>query len=314
MNELDVLILGEIRLHLVVEVERLPAAGETLMGRALYHFAGGKGANQAVAVARLGGRAGLVGKAGADAFGDELENSLRGAGLGELRLSRSDRSPTGIALAAVDASGQSELIVVPGANAELSPEEVRQARDLFARSRVVLLQLGATPEAVTEAIGLARDFRKLVILNLGSSGAAPQSLLQAVDFVTANSSELEVLAGRRVTDKSSAELAAAILVEKGVRNVVVTLGAEGCLFWGPEGRLHVPTARTEAADRPAAQDVFHAAFALTLARGETLRRALEFANAAAALTTTRPGGQASAPTHDEVREFLENVSASSTIG
>jgi len=302
--QLDVLVVGSINMDLVARVDRFPEPGETIVGSEFRLFAGGKGANQAVAVAKLGGRCGFVGKVGNDPFGHELEDSLRMAGIAEVRLSRAEESSTGVALIAVDRTGQNEIVVVPGANAELKGEEVRGARDLFGKARVILLQLETTTEAVTEAIRLARDLRKLVILNPAPAQPFPERLFRFVDFLTPNESELAVLSGKKVESVADAEFAAAVLVEKGARNVVVTLGAEGCLYYGPGTKFHLPAHRVEAVDATAAGDVFNGAFALALARESTLKEALEFANAAAAISVTRPGAQNSVPSREEVEQLL----------
>ncbi len=301
---LDVLVVGSANVDLVVRAPVFPGPGETVVGTDFKTYPGGKGANQAVGVARLGGRTALLGCVGADTHGRFLRETLKSAGVDTRALQLREGVPTGVALITVDAGGENSIVVVPGANAALTREDVRGAEDLLRAARVVLLQLETTVEAVEEALRMARMFGKLVVLNPAPAQEIPESFFELTDFLTPNRSELAALSGRSVRSEADVEFAAAVLLEKGAENVVVTLGREGALYLGRGSKRRVQAFPVRPVDTTAAGDAFNAAFAFGLARGLALTDALLFANAAGALATTVAGAQPSLPDLQAVQGLL----------
>ena len=308
---LDVLVVGSANVDLVVTAPRMPAPGETVVGTGFATYEGGKGANQAVAVARLGGRVALLGCVGDDPYGAGLRKALVSAGVDTTGLRTRSGVPTGVAVITVDAAGENSIVVVPGANATLTPEDVLDARDLLAGSAVVLVQLETSLEAVSETLRLSRELGKVTVLNPAPAQPVPEELLGLATFLTPNRSELETLSGKAVRDVSDAELAAAVLLEKGAQNVVTTLGEAGALYLGAGSRRHVQAFPVNPVDTTAAGDAFNAAFAVALARGVSLADALVFANAAGALATTVAGAQPSLPALEAVEKLVGRAILSS---
>lgn len=298
-------------MDLVVNVERIPRRGETLRGEDLARFPGGKGANQAYATARLGGDAVMIGQVGRDGFGADLLSSLRGAGADTSRVGESDR-PTGTALIAVQADGDNAIVVSAGANATLTPDLALERMSCVEAGDYVLGQLEVPIETVEAAFAEARRRGAITILDPAPARALPASLLGLVDYLTPNQTEAAALIGVGVAAGAAASGAgntperavAERLLTLGPRNVVLKLGDHGCYLAGPGLREAVPAFHVNAVDTTAAGDVFNAAFGLALAEGRTPAWAARFACAAAAISVTRKGAQASAPARDEVDEFL----------
>jgi len=301
---IDVLVVGSANVDLVVKTSAFPGPGETVVGSDFKTYPGGKGANQAVAVARLGGRTALLGCVGKDPHGKLLRETLDLAGVDTEALRSRASVPTGVALITVDASGENSIVVVPGANATLGAEDVREFEHLFRAARVVLLQLETSLEAAAKALEIAHGFGKLAILNPAPAQQVPDSFFGMTDFLTPNRSELEVLTGRTVRTEADAEFAARLLLEKGAGNVVVTLGGRGALYLGRGSKRRVQAFPVRSVDTTAAGDAFNAALALGLARGLPLTDVLLFANAAGALATTTAGAQPSLPDLGRVEKLL----------
>jgi ribokinase len=292
-------VVGSVNLDIVVGVERHPSPGETVLGGDRVELPGGKGANQAVAAARLGQEVAFVGRVGADAAGHRLRAALQEAGV-DLRFLREDAAaPSGVALIAVGPSGENTIIVSPGANGRIGPDDVEAAGALLADATVTLLQLEIPEAAIAAAVGAAGG---TVVLNPAPARAVDPAVLGRVDVLVPNRSELGLLAGvAAVPDAGQAVALARTL--RGPTSVVVTLGAEGAVVVEGERVERVPAPAVEAIDTTGAGDAFCGALADALARGASLVEAARWAVAAAALSVTEPGAQGGMPTAEQVREL-----------
>ncbi|MGW0086145.1 ribokinase [Streptomyces sp. NPDC003393] len=297
MYDYDLLVVGSANADLVIGVERRPAAGETVLGSDLAVHPGGKGANQAVAAARLGARTALLARVGDDAHGRLLLDSQRAAGVDPVGVLVGG-APTGVALITVDPSGDNSIVVSPGANGRLTPEDVRAAAGLLRASRVVSAQLEIPLETVVEAVrNLASGSR--FVLNPSPPRPLPEELLRACDPLIVNEHEAKVILGGEEAGDTPEDWARALLA-RGPRSVVVTLGAEGALVASAEGTARVPSVKVEAVDTTGAGDAFTAALAWRLGAGASLAEAAAYAARVGAAAVTKPGAQESYPTAEEV--------------
>ncbi len=303
MARSGIVVVGSANMDMVVTVGQYPHPGETVFGRTFGMFPGGKGANQAVAAAKLGGRVVFIGRMGRDLFGEHLRRSMRGDGVHLDHLVLDPAAPTGMAMIVVNSEGQNEIVVVSGSNMRLSPRDVERRRGVFASTCITLLQLEIPPATVLRAATLARSHQHCVILNPAPAARVPKSLFRHVDYLTPNETETEILTGIRVSGAQSAERGARKLLAMGVRNVVITRGKEGCLLVTPGRVKRFPAMRVKAVDTTAAGDAFNGALAYAIDRHEDLDAAIEFANAVAAYAVTRMGAQRSLPRMADVRKF-----------
>ena len=310
----DVIVVGSVNMDLVVRVPRLPAPGETLAGRELLLVPGGKGANQAVAVARMGQSVVLNGNVGDDGYGQTLLDGLRRNAVDVTAVAIKPACSSGLAFINVDDQGQNAIVILAGANGLLEPQDVTRHEALWTGARILITQFEIQMPTVEQAVRMAKQHGLTVILN--PAPAAPMSAAQDViaqtDYLILNETELEVLTGIRPTSHGDLELAGRRLLEAGARVVIVTLGADGAATVEPRSCEFVPAVRVDAVDTTAAGDAFIGAFAAALLRGEPLRACVAFANRAGALAVTRPGAQPSLPTYAEVEAF-ERPSPQSTV-
>jgi ribokinase len=284
----------------VIHVDRRPAAGETVLGSDLATHPGGKGANQAVAAARLGARTALLARVGEDAHGRLLTGSLTSAGVDTTGV-LSGGAPTGVALITVDPSGDNSIVVSPGANARLTAKDVTGARELLAAARVVSLQLEIPQESVAAAVATAAEAGTRVVLNPSPPAALPREVLAGCNPLVVNEHEARVLLGAKAGD--TPEAWAAGLLALGPRSVVVTLGAAGALAVTADGAVHIPSPRVSAVDTTGAGDSFTGALAWRLGAGDDLVTAVRFAVRVGAAAVTKPGAQESFPTLEEVGQL-----------
>lgn len=291
----DIVVVGSANIDLVVAVDALPAPGQTVLGDDHLRAAGGKGANQAVAAARLGRQVMLVARVGHDDDGQRLLASLTDAGVDVSHVRGTD-APTGIALITVDREGENTIAVSPGANARLTPDDVTRAADLLATATVTLVQLEVALETVAAAVAAAGG---TVVLNPAPAGPLPPELLAHVDVLVPNRSELGLLAAVPEPDTIDEVLAAVRRLPDDLA-VVVTLGADGALIVDGDRVEHVPAVIVEAVDATGAGDAFCGGLADGLARGVTLTEAVRWAVRVAGLATTRWGAQPAMPTRAEV--------------
>lgn len=304
-------VVGSINMDLVTTTDRVPTAGETITGKDFRTYPGGKGANQAVGVSKLGGRCVLIGKVGDDAFGDSLLASISGAGVEVETVGRVKEVSTGIAVILVESSGENRIVVVRGANDSVLAPDVDAAADTISSAAALLVQLEVPLSAVSRAIQIAHEAGAKVILDPGPAPAdpLPDSLLQMVHVITPNQHEASVLSGLPpVESVSDAELAGRRLLERGVRTAVVKLGADGAVVTSRDREpVVIPGHKVRAVDTTAAGDTFAAALTVGIIEGLDDVEASVFANAAAAIAVQRPGAQSSIPTRTEVEAFLSGL-------
>ncbi|MFF7972667.1 PfkB family carbohydrate kinase [Streptomyces sp. NPDC007905] len=297
MYDYDLLVVGSANADLVIRVERRPAAGETVLGGDLAVHPGGKGANQAVAAARLGARTALLARVGDDANGRLLLDSQHAAGVDTVGVLVGG-APTGVALITVDPCGDNSIVVSPGANARLAPGDIRAAVSLFLASRVVSTQLEIPLETVVEVVrNLSPDSR--FVLNPSPPRPLPTEILAACDPLIVNEHEARVILGEACVSEEPADRAR-LLLAKGPRSVVVTLGAEGALVCDDSGVTRVPSPKVDAVDTTGAGDAFTAALAWKLGSGSALADAAAYAARVGAAAVTKRGAQESYPTVAEV--------------
>lgn len=299
MNK-TITVIGSSNTDMVVKSPRLPAPGETIIGGVFGMYPGGKGANQAVAAARLGGKVSFIGKRGNDVFGKEAAGLLQMEGIDTTYFFTDPDLPSGVALITVDDKGENCIVVASGANGSLLPNDLHSIDALIEKSSVVLLQLEIPLETVEYAVNLCAGKGISIILNPAPAQSLPASLLQKVSIITPNETEAEILTGLPVTNISEAQSAAIALHEKGVQTVIITLGAEGALVYHQNQFTKIESIPVVAVDTTAAGDVFNGAFAVCIANGDTVAEAAKFACRAAAVSVTKMGAQSSAPTLHEV--------------
>jgi ribokinase len=301
-----IVVVGSINLDLVARVARLPRPGETVTGRSLVESHGGKGANQAVAAARLGAAVAMIGRLGDDGFGASLRKGLEHEGIDTSGVLTTPRISSGVALIGVDDAGQNAITIVPGANGRLTPADVARHAEAFDRGGVLVVQLEVPIETVAAAIAAARKSRMRTVLDPAPApnGPLPPECL-AVDVLSPNQTEAEALTGIAVNSLDAAHDAAARLQELGARAVVLKLGEQGAyVLDASENSSHVPAPAVTPVDTTAAGDAFTAALAVRLAEGASLDEAVRFGCAAGALAVTREGAQAAMPSRAEVENCL----------
>jgi ribokinase len=295
-------------MDLVVRSARLPRAGETIIGRETDEVPGGKGANQAVAAARLDANVFMIGRVGDDGFGERLRAGLEEEGIDISYVAVTPKCASGLAIVAVEDSGENAITVIPGANGRLTPDDVKAASDLIRAADVLLLQLEVPLETVLLAIELAVEFDTLVILDPAPAPAAFPTKLLAVDVACPNETEAAAITGIQISHLDDAKNAALRLHARGSRHAIVTLGSQGAVVCGPEGWLeYVPSFPVEAVDSTAAGDAFAAGLGVSLAQGRSISVAVRFACAAGALATTRHGAQPAMPTAADVRQLVPGL-------
>jgi ribokinase len=297
MHGHDLLVVGSANADLVISVDRRPAAGETVLGSDVVTHPGGKGANQAVAAARLGARTALLARVGDDPHGRLLGDSMRAAGVDTAGL-LTGGAPTGVALITVDPSGDNSIVVSPGANARLSPEDVRAAGELLAAARVVSLQLEIPLDTVAAVAAAVAGTGARVVLNPSPPAPLPAEVLAACDPLVVNEHEARFLLGADAGD--TPESWATGLLALGPRSMVVTLGAAGALVADPAGNVRIPSLPVKAVDTTGAGDAFTGALAWRLGAGDDLETAVRFAVRVGAAAVTKAGAQESFPTVEEV--------------
>jgi ribokinase len=299
-----VLVVGSANMDLVFSVAKFPRPGETLFASDFGMFPGGKGANQAVACARLGTRTFLMAKTGRDLFREKLVDSLRRSGVRLAHFMSDPAAPTGIALIGVDGKGENQITVVSGSNMKLLPADVRKRERIFSKVAVVLLQLEIPIPTVVTAANLAARAGALVVLNPAPARKLPGALLRRIDYLVPNETEADLLTGTPVHSLKSAAIAAGRLIQRGAGNVIVTMGSRGVLLVTPGSARLFPSPRVRAVDTTAAGDAFSGAFAGALAARMPVEEALTLACAVGAFSVTRRGAQASMPTARELRRFM----------
>jgi len=296
-----ILVIGSSNTDMVIKTEKMPAPGETILGGRFLLNPGGKGANQAVAASRLGGKVTFITKRGNDLFGNQTVGLLMREGVDTQYIVKDMDLPSGVALITVDASGENTIVVAPGANGNLQPGDINPKVFSSGKCQILLLQLEIPLTTVEFAAKAAAANGIRVILNPAPAAALNDELYRHLWLVTPNETEAELLTGIKVTDISSADSASDWFLRKGARNVIITLGQAGAFVKSDSFTGLIPAIKVEAVDTTAAGDVFNGALAVALSEASGLEEAVKFACKAAAISVTRLGAQASAPYRHEIQ-------------
>lgn len=300
MNAKKIIVIGSTNMDMVVKTDHIPVPGETVLSGSFFMNPGGKGANQAVAVARLGGEVIFVSKLGNDIFGKQFSRLFSDEGIDTTYILSDEDAPSGVALITVDSAGENSIVVASGANAYLNPEDIEAAQAEIAKAGFVLLQLEIPMDTVHFVVNYAASKGIRVILNPAPANTLTPELLEKIDILTPNKTEAGMISGVSVTSLESAKKAAKAICAKGVKNVVVTMGPLGAVIC-QEGKCSVVAAQqVETVDTTAAGDVFNGALSVALSEGKDLEDAVKFACEAAALSVTRLGAQSSIPYRNEL--------------
>ena len=302
---MKITVIGSANTEMIFRAPAIPAAGETILGSSFSISPGGRGVNQAIAAARAGGTVVFIGRTGNDIFGDQVIKVLQQEGINTDYLIKDDSLPSGISSIILNARGEPGITVTPGANSNLSENDLLQAKDAINSADIVLLQLDIPIKTIKFAADFARSSGVRVILNPSPALPVSNELLKLISILTPDSSQAEILTGIKITDERSAELAGRILLERGFNRVIITLPSKGAMVIDNGGAEHVPGFRMNTVDTSAANDVFNGNLAVGLAEGKNFYEAVLFANAAAALSASRSGTLPSIPARNEILEVLK---------
>ncbi|WP_320175049.1 ribokinase [Maridesulfovibrio sp.] len=302
------IVLGSVNADHVLQVDNFPRPGETVTGHGYQIIPGGKGANQAVAAARLGADIGFIACVGDDDFGRRMINEFQQDGIETSAVMAVEGLPTGIALIQIAASGENAISISAEANAALTPEAIKPHLDLIREAETLLMQLESPLETIELAAKEARAAGTKVILNPAPARVFPDSLLADLDMITPNETEAELLTGVKVESEEDAVMAACVLHGKGVETVLITLGEKGAFLSRAEGKKLIGGYSVKAVDTTAAGDTFNGALVASMQKGASIEQAIGFAHGAAAISVTRLGAQTSIPSLEEVNQFIKDNS------
>ena len=305
MSKSSIVVVGSSNTDMVVKAGRFPVPGETILGGDFLMTPGGKGANQAVAAARLGGKVVFVCKIGNDIFGNRSIDLFKKEGIDTSHILLDNENPSGVALITVDTEGENNIVVASGANGTFLPHDIAYLQDILTKGSFVLIQLEIPVETVEYVAALACSKGANVVLNPAPACKLPESIYKNLEIITPNEKEASMITGIDVNDLDSAKRAAEIIYSKGVKNVIITMGAKGALVYDGKSFVGIKAQTVVAIDTTAAGDVFNGALVVALNEGKRIIEAAEFASKASAIAVTRLGAQASAPYRDEI---LEEVS------
>jgi ribokinase len=295
-----IIVAGSMNMDMVVKTSHIPQPGETVLGGTFFMNPGGKGANQAIAVARLGAEVAFIGKIGDDIFGRQSSQLFEDEGVDIAGLVADEDQPSGIALITVDEKGENSIVVAPGANARLHPEDVENSFKNYPDAQILLVQLEIPLNTVQFAAELAKKQGIKVILNPAPANKSVPDFYKLIDIITPNVTEAEMLTGVKITDSDSALVAAKKLRSFGVPTVIITLGSSGAILLDGKDFHHIDAPKVTAVDTTAAGDVFNGALAVAISEGKPLSEATAFACKAASIAVTKLGAQASIPYRNEV--------------
>ncbi len=301
---MELIVIGSSNMDLVINVPRIPRVGETIIGTSSDMIFGGKGANQAVAAQRAGGKVSFITKIGEDAYGLKMKEHYQREALPPAMILNDKDEPTGVAQIWVSDQGENSIVVAPGANMKLMPEDIARFKAEIAQAKFVLIQLEIPIQTVEYIVSLADSLNTPVILNPAPAQALSNRLLENIWMLTPNESETELLTSIKIVDLESAKVAGKRLLEKGVKQVLITLGEKGCFLCNEQGFQAFNAFPANAKDTTAAGDVFNGTLAVGLTQNKPLDEAIRFASAAAAISVTRKGAQPSAPYKQEIQDFL----------
>jgi len=296
-----ILVIGSSNTDMVIKTKKLPAPGETILGGTFLMNPGGKGANQAVAAERLGGKVTFITKRGNDLFGNQAVGLLMREGIDTQHVVKDGELPSGVALIIVDSAGENSIVVAPGSNGNLVQEDIPLSIFETVKFEILLLQLEIPISTVEFSAVTASDLNIKVILNPAPACKLSDTLLKHTWLITPNEIETETITGVTITDITSAEHAAALIQQRGVKNVIITLGEAGAFVKSEDFTGIVPGVKVIPVDTTAAGDIFNGALAVAISEGKGMKDAVVFANLAASISVTRMGAQASAPYRNEIK-------------
>lgn len=296
-----ILIIGSLNMDIVLETPRIPKCGETISGKNITQVPGGKGANQAYAIGKLGGKVEMIGAVGDDDFGHRLKENLENVGVNIVGVETFSGEPTGQAYIAVDEEGENSIILIAGTNGMVTKEIIKKNLKKMQESDIIIMQLEIPFEVVEYVKDLAKELGKTVIVDPAPAiPNLPDSFWRGIDYIKPNETELQILTGKEMNTLDELKEGAEILLKKGVKNVVVTLGGEGCLFVSEEKEEFFPANKVKVVDTTAAGDSFTAGMALALSQGKTCEEAIAFGQRVSAIVVSRKGAQTSIPAMEEL--------------
>ncbi len=296
----NIVVIGSSNTDMIIKSEHLPVPGETILGGEFLMAQGGKGANQAVAAARLGGKVSFIAKTGNDIFGNQSIKSLHNEHINTDFVQRDETRPSGVALITVDSKGENSIVVASGSNMALSPSDIDIASDLIKNAGFVLMQLEIPLETVEYVTNICSKNKVQVLINPAPAQKLSNKLLQSLSIITPNETEAALLTGIAINDLSDIEKAAEVLKQKGVGTVIVTMGSAGAYVLSDTISIVIPAPKVKAVDTTAAGDTFNGALCLALSSGKGIEEAVGFANKAASISVTRMGAQPSIPYLKEI--------------
>lgn len=303
---MGILVIGSHMMDLVVKTPRAPKEGETIIGTMFSRYLGGKGANQAVAASRLGGNVIMAGKVGKDEFGEEFLTALEAEQIDTRHIIVDQNHATGIGAVTLEENGNNRIIVVPGANLAYNKNDLKRIESIIKEAKILVVQLEMDIKMIEEAVTIANENDVPVLLNPAPAQELSENLLSRVTYLTPNETEIELLTNQKVSTKDQLTQAAKTLVDKGVKNVIITLAEKGAFVVNRAEVYHVPGFPVNPIDSVAAGDSFNGALAVGLSGGRSLKESVKFANAVGALTVTKEGAIPSLPNLEEVESFLDH--------
>lgn len=298
----NICVIGSLNMDLVVNVDTMPKPGQTIIGSNFKEVPGGKGANQAVAMARLNGNVSMIGKVGEDGFGQTLINSLKNDKVDTTYI-QTAKGATGVALITVDKNAQNSIVVSPGANFEVKEDDIDNNIEAIKNSDIVVLQLETPLNTIKYALNKAKELNKYTILNPAPAVKLDDEIIKNVDLLTPNETELEIISGVSIETEEDIQKAAQIMIEKGVKELIVTLGSKGSLYINKEKSMFKKAYKVEAVDTTAAGDSYTGALAVALSQNKNIEDAMDFASKVGALSVLKEGAQSSLPTLEDVKNF-----------
>ena len=298
----NICVIGSLNMDLVVNVDTMPKPGQTIIGSNFKEVPGGKGANQAVAMARLNGNISMIGKVGEDGFGQTLINSLKNDKVDTTYI-QTAKGATGVALITVDKNAQNSIVVSPGANFEVKEDDIDNNIEAIKNSDIVVLQLETPLNTIKYALNKAKELNKYTILNPAPAVKLDDEIIKNVDLLTPNETELEIISGVSIETEEDIQKAAQIMIEKGVKELIVTLGSKGSLYINKEKSMFKKAYKVEAVDTTAAGDSYTGALAVALSQDKNIEDAMDFASKVGALSVLKEGAQSSLPTLEDVKNF-----------
>lgn len=298
----NICVIGSLNMDLVVNVDTMPKPGQTIIGSNFKEVPGGKGANQAVAMARLNGNVSMIGKVGEDGFGQTLINSLKNDKVDTTYI-QTAKGATGVALITVDKNAQNSIVVSPGANFEVKEDDIDNNIEAIKNSDIVVLQLETPLNTIKYALNKAKELNKYTILNPAPAVKLDDEIIKNVDLLTPNETELEIISGVSIETEEDIQKAAQIMIEKGVKELMVTLGSKGSLYINKEKSMFKKAYKVEAVDTTAAGDSYTGALAVALSQDKNIEDAMDFASKVGALSVLKEGAQSSLPTLEDVKNF-----------